>query len=359
MDKVLDGFKQLYNKAKSAPAKGRACFYVADSSAPTFVENRHYVQILVNQMWLSSARNWWVHYDPVVLVVTSYIYGTEVKSVPMMVGPMLFKEYSKEIAGGSVIRNAPVTNLHPYRGGSVSLQVIFNKVQHKNNSDRLLKALESITSAASPVTTTIPFTSYLQMADGVMGGMEILFDIPQTKPVIAYSESKNPQIKQIFKPEYLVLIDAPAMSKEEEAKFRVVDNQLHYEDEKEGLLPYKKNDFIVLQIAQGDHRTDEEVLPFYQTWLETRRLGLQSRNVDVLWQEAKDHFNTLKIALYESPDLNKPDVKFYYDQFFKELKAIRLDAGAMATLKTEEFPLGDDFLEMQSKAKELDELDEL
>jgi hypothetical protein len=359
MDKVLDGFKRLYNKAKSSPAKGRACFYLTNPSAPIFVENQHYLQVIVNQMWLAEKRNWWKQFDPMVLVVTSYIYGTEVKSVPMMVGPKIFKEYSEDVAGGSIIRNAPVSNLHPYKGGSVSLQVIFNKVEHKNNSDRLLKALESITSAASPVAPTIPFSSYLKMADGVMGGMEILFDIPQTKPVIAYSETKNPQIKQIFKPEYLVLIDAPVMTKEEEAKFKIVDSQLHYEDEKEGLIPYKKNDFVLLQIAQGDHRTDEEILPFYTTWLEARRLGLQSRNVDALWKEAKDHFNTVKIALYESPDLTKSDVKFYYDQFFQELKEIRLNAAAAATLKAEEFPIGDDFLEMQSKAKELDELDEL
>ncbi|MBP1701816.1 MAG: hypothetical protein H6Q38_923 [Chloroflexi bacterium] len=359
MNSVLEGFQKLFDKAKSAPAKDRACFSLSDPSAPTFTKNQHYLQILVNEMYLAKARQWWVEYDPVVLVVPSYIYGTQTSAVPMVVGPMLFKQYSSDIGDGSIIRNAPVTGLHPYRGGSLTLTVIFNKVQRVNNSDRMLQALESITSVASPIAPTIPFATYLKMAGSVMGGLEILFDLPETKPVIAYRETTNPQIDQTLKPSYLVLIDAPGITKEEQSKFKVVDSQLHYQDESKGLIPYRQNDFIVLQIAQGSHRTDESVLPFYPIWLETQRLGLQSRNVDALWQEAKTHFNTLKVAMYESPDLIKSDVKFYYDQYFQELKDIRQGAAADAQLKAGEFALGDDYQDMQSKAKSLDELDEL
>ena len=213
MNAVLDGFHKLFDKAKSAPAKGRACFNLTDPSTPTFAKNQHYLQILVNEMWLAQARQWWVQYDPVVLVVASYIYGTEISAVPMVVGPMLFKQYSSDIGSGSIIRNAPVSGLHPYKGGSLTLTVIFNKVQRVNNSDRMLEALESITSVASPVAPAIPFATYLKMAGGVMGGLEILFDLPETKPVIAYRETINPQIDQTLKPGYLVLIDAPAMTK--------------------------------------------------------------------------------------------------------------------------------------------------
>jgi len=359
MNVVLDGFQKLFNKAKSAPAKDRAAFILPDPAAPTFSRRKHYLQILVNEMYLAKARQWWVGYDPAVLVAASYIYGQQTATVPMVVGPTMFQQFSNDIGDGTIIRNVPVTSLHPYQGGSLTLTVIFNKVQRVNNSDRMLKALESITSVASPLAPTIPFDAYLKMAGSVMSGLSILFNLPETKPVIAYSETINPQINQTMVPGYIVLIDAPGITKEEQAKFKVVDSQLHYQDEHEGLVQYRKSDFIVLQIAQGTHRTDENVLPFYPTWLETRRLGLQSRNIDVLWQEAKNHFNTLKISVYESPDLTKPDIQFYYDQYYEELVSIRQGAANDAFLKAKSLPVGDDFQKMQAKAKSLDELDEL
>jgi hypothetical protein len=99
-------------------------------------------------------------------------------------------------------------------------------------------------------------------------------------------------------------------------------------------------------------------LPTDDAWQTTRKLGLESAKQDGFWQEAKNHFNTLKIAVLESPDLTQPDAKRLNDEYLNEMRSIRQGGAEEALLKSEEH--SPDALKLyQEIAKELDQLDEL
>ncbi len=358
MPDFLAEVKQLFDHAKSAPAKDRANFALAKPDGGPFVDRQHYLQILVNEMYLSKEREWWVRYAPVALVATTYLYGTEYQTAPIVIGPALFQQFSSDVGDGTLIRNAPVTSLHPYQGGALTLTVLFSKVEKQDNSDKVLDVLESFANVASPLAPAIPFSSYLKIAGSVMSGMRILLNLPKTQPILAYRETINPQINQKLAPMHLVLIDTPSLTEAEKAKFRVKNSQLYYGASDATAEHYRKSDFILLEIAQGTKRTDERTLEFYPLWEQTRKLGLQSARQAGLWDEAKNHFNTLKVALHESPDLTVPDVKRLTADYLSEMKDIRLGGAQEQDLKIEEQDT-EALQSYQAIAKQLDALDEL
>lgn len=350
--------RQLFDKAKSAPAKDKANFTIRDKDAKPFLDHQHYIQIVVNEMYLSKEREWWVRYAPVALVATTYVYGNEVQTAPVVIGPTLFQQFTKDEGNGTVIRDAPVTSLHPYQGGSVTLTVLFSKVEKQDNSEKVLDVLESFADVASPITPMIPFASYLKIAGSVMTGMRILLNLPRTQPIFAYRQTINPDINQALEPLHLVLIDTVGLSDAEKGKFRVRDNQLYYGETEASAVAYRKSDFILLEIAQGTKRTDVNTLDFYPLWEQTRKLGIQSARQDGYWQEAKAHFNTLKIAINESPDLTVPDVKRLTGTYLSEMKEIRQGGAEEQNLKIE--PQNAETLHAYEEiARQLDDLDQL
>jgi hypothetical protein len=359
MANFLAEVKEFFDGVKSAPARERGSFTISTKDAVSFVERDHYLQILVNEMYLSKEREWWVRYAPVAFVATTYLYGTEYQTAPIVVGPSLFQQYSKDVGDGTIIRNAPVTSLHPYQGGALTLTVIFSKVERQDNSEKVLDVLESFTNVASPLAPVIPFDSYLKIAGSVMSGMRVLLNLPKTKPVVAYRETINPQLNQSrLDPMHIVLIDAPNPTDHEKKRFRVKNSQLFYGDSDVDAVPYRKSDFILLEIAQGTKRTDERTLAFYPLWEQTRKLGQQSAKQDGFWQEAKAHFNTLKIAINESPELTRPDIKRLTSEYFNDMKEIRLGGAEEQQLSVE--PQSAETLKSyQEIARQLDELDEL
>jgi hypothetical protein len=356
--------KQLFESAKSAPARTRTNFTIPKANGTPFVERQHYMQILINEMYLAHERRWWVEYSPVALVATTYLYGNDYQTAPIVIGPNLFKQYSNDVGDGVIIRNAPVTSLHPYQGGPVTPTVLFSKVERQDNSDKVLDVLEGFAEVANPIMPALPFTSYLKIAGSVMAGLRTLINLPRTQPILAYRDTINPDIKQKLAPVHLVLIDTPTLSDAEKKRFRVKDSQLYYGDSDQSSTPYRDNDFILLEIAQGDKRTDERTLSFYPLWQETRKLGLEAAKQDGFWQEAKNHFNTLKVAITESADLTESDIKRLRTEYLNEMKAIRqghaedalLRSGELAgTKEPDKAMLG----VYQQIAKELDQLDEL
>ncbi len=356
MADFLDRVQQLWDSAKSKTAKTRAHFTIKDKNGAPFEAGEHYFQIIISEMFLAKPGMWWVTYDPLALVVSSYIYGKAPETVPSVVGPALFKQYSEDVGLGYIIRDAPVTGMHPYQGGAVTLTVLFNRVQHQNNAEQVLQVVERIAGVINPVTPLVPFPTYLKIAGSVMDGLETLLDLPQTAPVLGYRWTINPQlVGQVFEPAYLVLID------EDEAlidpsMFFVRDSRLYSGDDEATAQPYKAHDFILLHIAQGVKRTDERTLDFYPLWEKARDLAEQA-STDHFWSEAKSYFNTLKRNMLASSDLVRPDFKRLIEGYLAEMGDLRKQAVGLSTLSAKE--LSADEKEMLQISKELDDLDEL
>jgi hypothetical protein len=320
-----------------------------------FVKGRHYLQVVINEMHLHESRKWFIQYEPMAMVTTTYLYDQKMETSPFVVGPSMLK--NKEASPkGTIFRNMPVTTMHPYQGGAVTLTVIFSSVKHENNAETLFKAVEGIGSVIDPILPAINFASYLRIADKLMDGVDALLGLHETEPLLGYQVTVNPDIKQTFEPHHLVLIDEDE-AKVDRSKFWVKESRLHYGPSLEDAEPYCEHDFLLLQVAQGDKRSDERTLPFYPVWEKARALAMRAHN-DHYWSEAKAHFNTLKRQLFESPDLTEPDCQAFLDQYLDQMKTHRKHAVAHEMMKP---ATGETELEgrMAKVADTLDALDEL
>ena len=356
MPTLLDRVTTVWKKVRAGEAETRAHFAISQDhihngeplGAP-FKAKQHYFQIVINEMFLSNTREWFVRYDPMTFVASNYIYGTERQTLPFVIGPAMLKQFEQQIPEGMIFENTPVSGLHPYQGGSLTLTVILNRLQRANNADKLLQVVEGLSSAVAP---SIAVAAYLPIAGTVVDGVEAILGLDETVPVVGYHITINPDIGDTLEPSYFVLIDKDEVELERD-RFWVRDKRLYYGETEETSQPYRDSDFILFSIAQGVVRTDERTLPFYSLWQTTRDLATQPAKH--YWDEAKANFNALKRSLIKSPDLTEPDSKRLIDQYLEELKQRREDAILDADLAAgQELP--DTEAELRRVTEELNKL---
>ena len=326
MASLLERAKNLLGKAKAGEARTRAHFPIPserveeDGGQPAagqpFTARQHYFQVVLNEMYLANSREWHKQYEPMVFVAASYIYDTSEQTSPFVVGPALLQRFGQELPSGMIYENVPVTGLHPYQGGAVTLTVLLTALERQNNADRLLDVVEQVAGAISP---SVAFTTYLKLAEPVMRGVESLFGLDETRPILGYHASANPDIGQRFVPEYFALIDVDEATVDPE-RFHVRGSRL-YADGEAGLAPYRADDFVLFKVTQGTQRSDEQTLPFFGLWRQA--LDFAGTPDDAHWREAKASFLTLNRALRASPDLVPRDAERISAMYLEQLKEAR------------------------------------
>ena len=358
MSDFFNNVQRIWNNLKVEPAKTRTQFAIkrdhidkGDKLGPRFEAGKHYFQIIINEMFLANQREWFVNYDPMAFVASSYIYNKQLETLPIVVGPSMLK-HGQEAPLGMIFQNTPASGLHPYQGGPLTLVIILNKLERKNNAEKLLQVVESISGVINP---SIAFSAYLAIAKPVLEGVQSLLGLQQTVPVLGYRIAINPAIGQVLEPTYYILIDADAQQIERD-KFWVRNDRLYYGQTPDTTNLYDKHDFILFSIAQGDKRDDERTLPFYPLWETTKDLAAHpTGDEDHFWKEAKAQFNTLMRELLKSPDLTIPDAKRLRGQYYKEISEVREETLKQGELAPQ--PLAGAETELREMADELDRLD--
>lgn len=361
MNDLIKSVQGWWDHAKSAKARTRAHFSIdrghADDGATLgvpFEAKQHYFQVIVHEMFLAREREWFVNYDPMVVAAASYIYDTNVETVPFIAGPSLLKDFGHEASEGMIFRDTPLSGLNPYQGGAFTLTLVLYKVQRKNNADSLLRVVEGISKSLDP-SNTLP--AYLKMAGTIVDGVEAILGLKETVPVLGYRVTINPQINQTIAPDYWALIDEDSGAESIDPKrFRVRKSRLYRVNGK-GEEEYRDRDFVLFRIAQGVKRTDERTLPFFPLW--TTAKDLAARGDDEFWKEAKSHFNTLKRNLLSSPDLTPADSRRFRTEYLEELKKVRTESVEDTPRSDEGKPISDAEKELRRIGAELDRLDNL
>ncbi|HWS85127.1 MAG TPA: hypothetical protein VN207_12810 [Ktedonobacteraceae bacterium] len=350
----------IFARLAAEQTKSRAHFAISRDHidngtqlGPSFEAGKHYLQIIINEMFLAHQRQWFTTYDPMVFVASSYNYNKqEDETFPLVIGRSMLSKYDQKAPLGMIFQNTPASAMHPYQGGPLTLVIILSQLQYQNNAAKLLEIVEKVSGAIAPTQVLAP---YLSVAKTVLDGVETLLNLPQTRPVVGYRVSINPAIGQRLEPTYYVLIDEDS-SKILPERFGIRNEQLHYHDDQNNIIPYRAHDFILFSIAQGNRRDDESILPFYPLWESIRDLAARPiSDDDYYWKEAKAEFSTLTRSLLNSPDLTSIDSKRLRDQYFEELKQIRQESIRNSHLKPQpHLPQAD--VELHQMADELDRL---
>ena len=291
--------------------------------------DKTYFRIIINEMYLSHARQWTSDYDPVVFAATEFEYGMTVHSVPRVIGPSLLQPYldSRPVPQASRYLNTPVSGLHPYVGGDVAIIVILYRIKRVDHLQNLLAIVEKIAGLANP---SIALDRYMGVAGVIEEGLDLILGTGDAQPVVAARYQTGPYKK--FGPGYHVLIDAPETSINPEQLW-IRDDRLCIGDSLDTAVPYRDHDFVLFSVAQENERSDIQTLPFFPLWRQVQETAIKP-DQDA-WEQAKGSFRVLWRDLLFSPDLTTPQKDQLKQNFQSEMKRLREEAKGLDTMGVE------------------------
>ncbi|HEX5169059.1 MAG TPA: hypothetical protein VFW11_07780 [Cyclobacteriaceae bacterium] len=279
---------------------------VSDRLVKPFKRNEQYFLVRINEMYLSYRRKWFSEYDPMVFVLSEFLYGGEKVAVPYVVGPSMLTEKIEKIPEGMILKDTTVAGLHPFRGGEFAISVVLARLRQQDYLRKILKLIESTAGTYTSGFVTM-ISQYSKVAKVVLDGIDSLLDTQDVEPLIGFRKPYQPDVDN-FVPTYFVLINKDEQEVNEN-NFYVKNNSLLYGDSIDKAKPYRKDDYVLYSIRDAVIRSDYESLPFHKQWLElVKTIGdLHSINDDEK-QIINAKLFSLQSVLETSPDLTQPQV---------------------------------------------------
>lgn len=296
-----------------------------------FQRNEHYFQIRINEMYLTSSRKWFQEYDPMVLVVSEFIYDKKMEAVPFVVGPTMMKEFEQHVPNGMIFSNTRVAGLHPYRGGRLNLSVVLCSVKRTNYAEKLLQIVES---AAGVLDFSTALSNYVKIGKVVLDGIEALLGLglDNTKPLVGYRREFDPDAGDVVQSNYFALINMPE-SEFNRQELWVRDHQLVSGKSLEEAKPFRKADYVLYSITQTPERSDEELLSFYPLWERVAQEAMIPKEAN--WKSAKSNMLSLYQTMMLSPDLTQNQANSLTQKYTTEMKRLYDKAVDIAELGIE------------------------
>jgi hypothetical protein len=272
----------------------------AEAGAP-FNPDEHYFQVRIRELYLAHRQAWFATYDPLLLVITEFRYGSEMIAIPVVAGPALLQRQMRKAAGGLVFSNMRAAGWHPYRGGTLALSIVLCRVRRAPHSRNVLHLIEGA-SGALDFATDIP--SYSQVADVVLYGIESLIGAGLLAPLFGFRRAFAPpqswQHEQHFTAGYGALITLPETQLDTGTLY-VREGRLVSGASFRTATPFRQADYALYQVARTSERDDVTTLPFYPLY--ERILRESSLRGSDSWIRARANRIALLDSLVQSLDL--------------------------------------------------------
>lgn len=286
----------------------------------------HYFQVRINEMYLTYSRQWFSKYDPMVFVVSEFIYNKKTETVPYIVGPMMIEKYGKKIPAGMVFSDTRVAGLHPYHGGGLTLSMVLCRVKREDYARKFMQIVEN---SASVLDFSTALSTYVKVASVVLDGVESMLDLDDIQPLIGLRKQFGQDASDVLESQYFALIDMPE-SELNTKELWVRERQLVYGKSLEDAKPFRDADYVLFSIISTQDRSDETILPFYPLW---ERIVQEATMPDEnSWKRAKADMVNFYQTLVLSPDLTPNQADKLNDKYVNEMIQLHEKAVDMSTL---------------------------
>jgi hypothetical protein len=280
------------------------------------IKDRDYITVSINELFLSNGRKAWAVFDPMVLVTTSFIYGTKRISVPAVVGPGLLAQEGQRLPQGIVLHDTTVAGPYAYRGGPVTISLAFYRVRNQDYAQSLLRMVESVAAAVGPAAE---ITVLARVGNALIEGVNRLVGMGETEPIAGHRLELSPMKSGGFRTAFSALIGAdeqPAVQ-----RLRVAGGRLRVIGSSGELNRYEAADYVLYSVTASDRRDDENTLPIFALY--RRALENAARGGEDAWAAAKATFVEVWQQLLLSPDVTKAQAEELYVRWKNELLVAR------------------------------------
>jgi hypothetical protein len=277
-----------------------------------FQPDEHYFAVIINELFLENARQWFKEYHPVVLVITQFSYGGDHVTLPFLVGPKMLGSHADQAPQGMIYRNTRVAGIHPFRGGRVISTIVLCRQKRHDYARRLLSLVEGVAGA-------IPFgkemNSYIKVADSLLDGMDALMGVGDTEALVGLRQEFDHDLGPPVRPAYFVLVDAPE-SRVPINQFWIKDENLFVGKDSNSLAPYRQASYVLYSMRSSKSHSELNTLPFVATKRKIIELSASTNEKD--WKRAKAELLVLFRQLLSSPDLTRSQAKSYHEEIVNQ-----------------------------------------
>jgi hypothetical protein len=318
------GLKDLFKSWASSPTVLPYLLQIPNNNtddpqglAGEFEPQQHYFTVRVNEMFLSERRKWLKEIEPMVVCLTSYIYGEQEIDNPFIVGRNLIETKMQNIPEGMIFQDTRVAGIHPFAGGRLIVSIALCHSVTKDYLADSLDFIEKISGVFNENITTL-IGNYTKIANVVIGGIDKLFDSNSVKPLFGFRKEFDPDANDHFSPGYYLMIDR-SDSNWNPNNFFVKNNRLFYGNDKTSAKEFRKDEYVLFSVTRSDERGDIKLLSVYQSYKKI----LDVLKVDEVTQDTKDKIKdmlrVLNIEMQQSPDLTEPQAKALIQKYITEV----------------------------------------
>lgn len=312
----------------AAPIPAARCRPEGSAGSP-IPRDKMYFTVRISEMYLKDNRQWFSVYDPLAVAVMEFNHGSERVAVPAAIGPNLVQKQaaSGQPVHGVLLLDTRVTGPHPYRGGDIDLSLSFYRVERVNYARTLLKVVETLSGA---VAGAGEIAGIARTATALLEGVEGLLGLEETVYLAGQRISLATSPLDPFTSGFSALIAPPAP--ERPADLLVQDRRLFIEG-KDGIMPYRDSDFVLLNIVGSEAREDENLFPFYR---------LKAAAIDAVMEggEGIKRGKANLLAAYQqmrnSPDVTEAEARRLFDKWMQEFEDEMARAEAVHAMPIEQ-----------------------
>ena len=280
---------------------------------------QHYFIVRVNEMYLSYKRKWFSTYDPVVFAVSEFQYGNGKITMPFLVVPSMMQSQPDKTPEGMIFKNTTVAGLHPYRGGTFGLSIVLGRLRQDNYLRKLLAFMETASGAFTAGFATV-VSSYVNIANMVLDGVDALLDSEDIEPMIGFRQEFVPAVQDDFSSGYFVLLNTKEHAIDKNKLF-VRNNSLYYGESLDGSTPFRSDDYVLYSIRSATHRDDTEILPFHSQFTDLQKtIGDMHEIAESEKKIINGKLFSLQDAVRMSPDLIHPQITAQITQYRNDIR---------------------------------------
>lgn len=306
--------KDLFKSLAGSPASLPNLFHIPvvnidkrEELDGVFEPNQHYFTVRVNEMFLSQSRKWFKEIEPMVVCVTSYIYGEQEIDNPFIAGRNLIDTKMQNVPDGMIFQDTRVAGIHPFVGGRLVVSIALCQSQTKDYLADSLEFIEKISGVFSESITSL-IGNYTKIANVVIGGIDKLLDSKAVQPLFGFRMEFDRDANDRFAPGYFVMIDKSNI-KWDPNKFFVKGNRLYYGNDEASSKSFREDEYVLFSVTKSDSRSDVQLLPVYQSFKKIVDYLKVNEVSQAMKDKVKEMLRVLNIEMRSSPDLTDSHAK--------------------------------------------------
>jgi hypothetical protein len=287
-----------------------------------FRANEHYFTVRLKTVGLGTKAGWFTKKLPLVNSCCEFLYGTTTTSVPFVVGPALLSWGGTAAPRHVDFEDTRLCDIHPYRGGELTVAVALSSVAVDPTVKRLFEFLEK---AAGTLGATAAVGPYAALGQLVAGTINNLVTANQATPLFGARMALSADNGTLRSGH--IVVAAEDLTPEETW---LIDSRVKVGRSREDAVDLAA-EHVVVTIELSSDRSDGDALPLVREFW-PRVEDLAGRPDKGSWTTAKTWLSVLAQELYLSPDLIRGQAEGLYRRCVEDAVERHREAQELAHL---------------------------